>query len=180
MPEHLAEHHRVISQQKRAAVLHAAEAMIDQGVAFHWTTLARRARVSVKFINDHKHRDLKEQVREKLAAAYDQQAAQAVAQSNATAAQLRVKAANLAAQLRRQDQIIKLLERKLGEQLGNDISSQLPAITGAALATKPDSERVAELERRVVELEDQLLERDQTIDGLRTALRQAIRNGQFE
>jgi hypothetical protein len=180
VPEQLAEHHRLISQQKRAAVLHAAEAMIDQGAAFHWTTLARRAGVSVKFINDPKHRDLKERVKEKLAAAYDRQAAQAVAQSNATAAQLRVKVANQAAQLHRQERVIKLLERKLGEQLGNEISGELPAITGAALQAKPDSERVAELERRVVELEDQLLERDQTVDGLRTALRQAIRKGKFE
>jgi hypothetical protein len=180
VPEQLAEHHRAISQQKRAAVLHAAEAMINQGAAFYWTTLARRAGVSVKFINDPKHRDLKERVKEKLAAAYDQQAAQTVAHSNATAAQLRVKAANQAAQLHRQDQVIKLLERKLGEQLGNEISGELPAITGAALQTKPDSERIVELERRVVELEDQLLEREQTIEGLRTALRQAIRKGEFE
>ena len=180
MPDHLTAHHRVISQQKRAAVLHAAEAMVDQGVAFHWTTLARRARVSVKFINDPKHLDLKEQIKKKLAAVYDQQAAQTVAASNATAAQLRVKVANQAAQLRRQDQVIKLLERKLGEQLGKELSPELPTITGAALASKPDSDRIAELERRVVELEDQLLERDQTIDGLRTALRQAIRKGQFE
>lgn len=180
MSDHLAEHHRLVSQQKRAAVLHAAEVMIDQGVAFHWTTLARRARVSVKFINDPKHRDLKEQVKQTLAAAYKQDAAEAVAQSNQTAAQLRVKLANHAAQLRRQEQIIKLLERKLGEQFGQGIAAELPAITGVALASKPDSDRIAELERRVVELEDQLLEGEQTIDGLRTALRQAIRDGEFE
>ena len=180
MPDQLLEHHRLVSEQKRAAVLHAAQVMIDQGVSFHWTTLARRARVSVKFINDPKHRDLKEQVKQKLAAAYDQHAAETIAQSNQTAAQLRVKAANQAAQLRRQETVIRLLERKLGEQFGSQISAELPAITGAALATKPDRERIAELERRVVELEDQLLERDQTIDGLRTALRQAIRTGEFE
>jgi hypothetical protein len=179
VPEHLTEHHQLISQQKREAVLRAADGMIAQGVAFHWTTLARRAGVSVKFINDPKHADLKERVREQLAAAYDQQAAQAVAASNATAAQLRVKVANHAAQLRRQDQIIKILERKLGEQLGSTIAQQLPAITGAALASKPDAERVCELERRVVELEDELLTRQETIDSLRTALRQGIRQGEF-
>jgi len=178
--DHLAEHHRLVSEQKRAAVLHAGEVMIDQGVAFHWTTLARRARVSVKFINDPKHRDLKEQVKQKLAAAYDHHAAEEVAQSNQTAAQLRVKVANHAAQLHRQEHIIRTLERKLGEQLGREIAPELPAITGAALASKPDTDRIAELERRVVELEDQLLEREQTIDGLRTALRQAIRTGEFQ
>lgn len=180
MPDQLLEHHRLVSQQKRAAVLRAAEVMIDQGVAFHWTTLARRARVSVKFINDPKHADLKEHVKERLAAAYDQQSAQAVAASNATAAQLRVKVANHAAQLRRQDHVIKMLERKLGDYLGHEIAADLPAITGAALASKPDGERIAELERRVVELEDELLEREETIDGLRTALRQGIRQGEFE
>jgi hypothetical protein len=180
VPEHLTEHHRLISQQKRAAVLRATDAMIDQGVAFHWTTLARRARVSVKFINDPKHGDLKEHVKEKLAAAYDQQSAQAVAASNATAAQLRVKVANQAAQLRRQDHVIKVLDRKLGEYLGNQIAPDLLAITGAALASKPDSERIADLERRVVELEDELLAREETIDGLRRELRQGIRKGEFE
>ena len=180
MPDHLTQHHRVISGQKRAAVLHAADAMIEQGVAFHWTTLARRAGVSVKFINDPKHGDLKEHVKQKLAAAYDRQAAHAVAASNATAAQLRVKVANHAAQLRRQDQVIKLLERKLGEHLGSEIALDLPAITGAALAFKPETERIAELEGRVVELEDQLLTRDQELEGLRVALRQGIREGVFE
>jgi hypothetical protein len=180
MTEQLVAHHRLVSEQKRAAVLHTATVMIDQGVAFHWTTLARRAHVSVKFINDPKHRDLKEQVRQKLAAATEQHAAEALAQSNQTAAQLRVKVANHAAQLRRQETVIRLLERKLGEQLGHAISAELPAITGAALAEKPDTAKIAELQRRVVELEDQLLERDQTIDGLRTALRQAIRDGEFE
>ncbi|MGO9909419.1 MAG: hypothetical protein ACLPY3_27475 [Solirubrobacteraceae bacterium] len=180
MPEHLTEHHRLVSQQKRAAVLHAAGLMIDQGVAFHWTTLARRARVSVKFINDPKHADLKEHVKERLAAAYGQQAAHTVAASSATAAQLRVKVANHAAQLRRQDHVIKMLERRLGEQFGSEIAAELPAITGAALAFKPDVERIAELERRVVELEDQLLDREETIDGLRTALRRGIRKGEFE
>ena len=180
MPEHLTEHHQLVSQQKRAAVLHAADVMIDQGLAFHWTTLARRARVSVKFINDPKHVDLKEHVKQKLAAAYEDQAAQAVAASSATAAQLRVKVANMAAQLRRQDHVIKVLERKLGEQFGSEIAAELPAITGAALASKPDSERIAELQLRVVELEDELLSREETIDGLRTALRQGIRKGEFE
>jgi hypothetical protein len=180
VPDHLTEHHRLISQQKRAAVLLAADAMIEQGVAFHWATLARRARVSVKFINDPKHRDLKEHVRQKLAAAYDQQAAHAVAASSATAAQLRVKVANQAAQLRRQDHVIKVLERKLGEHLGSEIARDLPAMTGAALSSKPETERIGELERRVIELEDELLARDQTIDALRTALRQGIRKGEFE
>ncbi|MGH2895404.1 MAG: hypothetical protein ACRDPM_19360 [Solirubrobacteraceae bacterium] len=180
MADHLVAHHRLVSEQKRAAVLHAAEVMIDQGVAFHWTTLAKRARVSVKFINDSKHRDLKEQVKGKLAAALEDSAAGSVAQSNQTAAQLRVKVANQAAQLRRQETVIRLLERKLGEQLGHEIASELPAITGAALASEPSSDRLAQLERRIVELEDRLLERDQTIDGLRTALRQAIRDGEFE
>jgi len=180
MVDHLAAHHQLVSEQKRAAVLHAAEVMIDQGIAFHWTTVARRAQVSVKFINDPKHRDLKEQVKQKLAGAYQQHAAEAIAQSNQTAAQLRVKVANQAAQLHRQGTVIRLLERKLGEHLGHEIAGELSAITGAALASKPDSERIAELERRIVELEDRLLERDQTIDSLRTALRQAIRNGEFE
>jgi hypothetical protein len=180
MPEHLAEHHRLISRQKREMVLRAADAMIMQGVAFHWTTLARRAGVSVKFINDPKHADLKEHVKEKLAAAYDQQAAGAVAASSATAAQLRVKVANQAAQLHRQDQVIKVLERKLGEHLGSEIAHELPAITGAALQVKPDSQRIAELEHRVVELEDELLARQESIDGLRTALRQGIRQGAFK
>jgi hypothetical protein len=179
VPDHLVEHHQIISEQKRAAVLRTAEAMIDQGIAFHWTTLARRARVSVKFINDPKHRDLKEQIRARLAAVNEQHAAEALAQSNQTAAQLRVKVANQAAQLHRQDHIIRTLERRLGEQLGREIAPELPAITGAALAERPETERIAKLEHRVVELEDQLLERDQTIDGLRTSLRGAIRTGDF-
>jgi hypothetical protein len=73
-----------------------------------------------------------------------------------------------------------VLERKLGEYLGSEIAADLPAITGAALSTKPEAERIAELERRVIELEDELLARKETIDGLRTALRQGIRRGEFE
>lgn len=179
MADHLVAHHQLISGQKRAAVLRAAEVMIDQGVAFHWTTLARRARVSVKFINDPKHRDLKQQVKAKLAAADEQHAAAALAHSNQTAARLRVKVANQAAQLHRQEQVIRTLERKLGEHLGRDIAPELPAITGAALETKPETEQIAELKARVIELEDALLARDETIDALHSSLRQAIRRGEF-
>ena len=68
-----------------------------------------------------------------------------------------------------------MLERKLGEYLGSKIAVDLPAITGAALSTKPDAERIAELETRVAELEDQLLGRDEQIDALRKALRETIR-----
>ena len=155
--------------------------MIDQGVAIHWDDArapreGRPAFSSTTWIR----RPRGAAPRQRLAAAYDQQSAQAVAASNATAAQLRVKVANHAAQLRRQDHVIKMLERKLGDYLGHEIAADLPAITGAALASKPDGERIAELERRIVELEDELLEREETIDGLRTSLRQGIRKGEFE
>ena len=82
---------------------------------------------------------------------------------------------NHARQPRRQETVIRLLDRKLGGQLGRDIAPELPAISGGALASQPDSERSAELERRVVELEDQLLEREgrSTVSGRRRAKRSA-------
>jgi chromosome segregation ATPase len=174
--EHLRAHHSLRSQQKREAVLCAARAMISSGLQIEWAPLARRAGVSEKFIHDKKHADIKAQVTEMVAAQAPHQAERQAAQEGASIASLRAELLNLRAQLRRKDQQLALLERKLSHQAGQALEAELPRPPGSLIEhAERAGQRVLELERRVGELQAAVDERDREILALRDSLRQTIR-----
>jgi predicted RNase H-like nuclease (RuvC/YqgF family) len=174
--EQLRAHHSLRSQQKRDAVLQAAQAMIRSGLEIEWAALARRAGVSEKFIHDKKHADIKAQVREMIAAQAGRQAERQVAADGATIASLRAELLNLRAQLGRKDTQIAVLERKLSRQVGQQLEAELPRPPGSVIEqAERASQRALELEGRVSELQSQLDQRDREILALRDSLRQTIR-----
>jgi len=174
--EHLRAHHSLRSQHKREAVLSAARAMIRSGLQIEWVTLAKRAGVSEKFIHDKKHADIKAEVKEMIAAHAGCQAEHQAAESEATAASLRTELLNLRAQLRRKDQQLAVLERKLSRQAGAKLEAELPRPPGSLIEQADRaSQRALELERRVGELQSQLDQRDREILALRHSLRKTIR-----
>jgi chromosome segregation ATPase len=174
--EHLRAHHSLRSQQKREAVVCAARAMISSGLQIEWAPLARRAGVSEKFIHDKKHADIKAQVTEMVAAAAGRQAERQAAEEGASIASLRAELLNLRAQLRRKDQQLALLERKLSHQAGQTLEAELPRPPGSVLEeAERAGQRVLELERRASELQAALDERDREILALRDSLRKTIR-----
>ena len=174
--EHLRAHHSLRSQQKREAVVCAARAMISSGLQIEWAPLARRAGVSEKFIHDKKHADIKAKVTEMVAAAAGRQAERQAAEEGASIASLRAELLNLRAQLRRKDQQLALLERKLSHQAGQALEAELPRPPGSVLEqAERAGQRVLELERRASELQAALDERDREILALRDSLRKTIR-----
>ena len=174
--EHLRAHHSLRSEQKREAVLHAAQAMIRSGIEIDWATLARRAGVSEKFIHDKKHADIKAQVKEMIAARTGRQAEREAAENQATIASLRSELLNLRSQLKRKDTQLAVLERKLSHQAGRELEAELPRPPGSLLEqAERASQRALELEGRVGELQSQLDEREREILALRDSLRKTIR-----
>jgi len=174
--DHLRAHHTLRSQQKRDAVLLAARAMIRQGLAVEWVTLAARADVSEKFVHDPKHADVKTQIKEMIADAAGRAAEQSAAQGEATIASLRVQLLNLRGQLQRKDLQLQLLERKLSHYAGQQLEAELPLAPGSILEqAERAQQRALELETRVRELDATLDERDREILGLRDSLRKTIR-----
>ena len=174
--EHMRAHHSLRSQQKRQAVLQAARAMIGAGIQIEWAALARRAGVSEKFIHDKKHADIKAQVAEMIASQADRQAERQVAEGRVTIASLRAELLNVRAQLRRKDQQLAVLERKLSQQAGRELEAELPRPPGSLIEqAERASQRALELEGRVGELQAQLDEREREILALRDSLRKTIR-----
>jgi hypothetical protein len=174
--EHLRAHHSLRSQQKREAVLSAARAMIGAGSQIEWAALARRAGVSEKFIHDKKHADIKAQVAEMIASQADRHAERQVAEDRVRITSLRAELLNLRAQLRRKDQQLAVLERKLSLQAGRQLEAELPRPPGLLIEqAERASQRALELEGRVGELQAQLDEREREILALRDSLRKTIR-----
>jgi predicted RNase H-like nuclease (RuvC/YqgF family) len=174
--EHLRAHHSLRSQQKREAVLSAARAMVRSGLQIEWVALSARAGVSEKFIHDKKHADIKAQVKEMIAAQADRHAERQAAEDGATITSLRAELLNLRAQLKRKDQQLAILERKLSQQAGRELEAELPRPPGSLIEqAERASQRTLELERRVGELQSQLDERDREILALRDSLRKTLR-----
>ena len=174
--EHLRAHHGLRSERKRQAVLQAARAMIRSGLQIEWVALAARAGVSEKFIHDKKHADVKAQVKEMIAVQSGRQAEQEAAADQVTIASLRAELLNLRAQLRRKDQQMAVLERKLSLQAGQQLEVELPRSPGSLIEqAERAAQRALELEGRVGELQAQLDEREREILALRDSLRKTIR-----
>jgi hypothetical protein len=175
--DRLQAHHALRSQQKRDAVLLAARAMIRQGLAIEWVTLAARAGVSEKFVHDPKHADVKAQIKELIAEASGRAAEHAQAQGEATIASLRVELLNLRGALSRKDRQLVFLERRLSRSTGQALEAELPRQPGSILEqAERAQQRALELEARVRELDAIIDERDREILGLRDALRKTIRD----
>jgi hypothetical protein len=174
--DHLREHHSLRSQQKREAVLGAARAMIRSGIQIGWAVLARRAGVSEKFIHDHKHADIKAQVREMIAVQSRRQAERDASEDQVTIASLRAELLNMRAQLKRKDAQLAVLERKLSHRAGQQLEAELPRPAGSLIEqAERASLRALELEGRVDELQAQVDEREREILALRDSLRKTIR-----
>ena len=174
--EHVRAHHSLRSERKRHAVLQAARAMIRSGLQIEWVALAGRAGVSEKFIHDKKHADVKAQVKVMIAVQSGRQAEQEAAADQVTIASLRAELLNLRAQLRRKDQQMAVLERKLSLQAGQQLKVELPRSPGSLIEqAERAAQRALELEGRVGELQAQLDEREREILALRDSLRKTIR-----
>ncbi len=111
-----------------------------------------------------------------IAVQAERQAEHEAAADRVTIASLRAELLNLRAQLRRKDQQVAALERKLSLQAGWELEAELPRPAGSLIEQADRaSQRALELERRVDELQVQVDDREREILALRDSLRKTIR-----
>ena len=116
--------------------------MLRSGIQIEWAALARRAGVSEKFIHDQKHSDIKAQVNEMVAQQAGRQAEREAAEDGATIGSLRAELLNLRAQLKRKDQQLAVLERKLSSRPARNSRPSCRARRGRS-SSRPSAPRSA-------------------------------------
>jgi hypothetical protein len=151
---------RADSDHKRQRVLTVARAFIDRGQDFSWEQLARATGVNPGFV--HRAPGLKVEIDAlRDTAAVELEAGLRIG-TTVTIASVKAENAFLKRRLHERDQDIATLKRRLGEALG--------AATPDPPAASPSSqvERVAELEQQLFEAGEQLRERDEQLQAVRT------------
>jgi transposase-like protein len=157
---------RADSARRRQRVIKAVNDMIRNGGEISVSAIARAAGVDRTLL--YRHPDL-------LALVHTAQATPPATEGvgpQVSRASLQADLANANARLTRQTAHITQLERRLSEALGEQVWRE----SGLGTPTDVDQlqRRVTELEQQVVDLRDQLDERDQELDAARAANRQLI------
>jgi cell division protein ZapA (FtsZ GTPase activity inhibitor) len=159
---------RADSQAKGAAVRAALEALVTSGQALTVAAVARHARVSRRFVYDH--RELRAAIDLKAAEAIARFSGQLTTAAQVTGASLRADVENTKAENQRLRERIRLLEGRLSEALGHEVASELAGkgirVTGVML---PDD--MADMQAKIDELAGELSRRDDDLEGARQANR---------
>jgi hypothetical protein len=155
------------SEHKRRRVLTVAGAFIDRGQDFSLEQLARAAQINPGFV--HRAPGLKteiEALRHNAAAELE-----AGLRTGTAVTMASVKAENefLKRRLHEREQDVRTLKRRLGEALGHAIADQ-PAPTDPEL-----SERITELEQQLFEAQEELRDRDDQLQAVRTLNQRLLR-----
>lgn len=172
--ERLARLRRADSDAKAARVLATLEAMAAAGEPPGVSVLARRARVSRRFLYDHP--ELRAEIARRAAQAADHHAGAISASARATTASLRADLENAKARNHRLEAELTALRRRLGELMGREVlgeisDDQAPAAPG----------RVAELEQALFDANEALARRSEELEAARQINRELMarlnRNG---
>lgn len=158
---------RADSARRRQRVIKAINDASSRGGPISVSAIARTAGVDRTFL--YRHPDLLGQV-------YAAQANPAAADGGpmVSRASLQADLANAQGQLTRQASRIRQLEKALSEHLGEQAWRE--SGLGAPIDVDQLQRRITDLEQQVVDLKDQLEERDQDLEAARTANRELIAN----
>jgi hypothetical protein len=162
------------SERLRERVLQETERLIDDGARLSIAELARRARVSEKFI--HTNLELKRQILARIEQAEQRDAARNEQANRLTRASLQAELANALGTIHRQGQQLQALKRRLGEQLGSAVADEHSVSLGldgdgALLA----QERIAQLEEELLAARTRLRETEQELEAARRINRELVR-----
>ena len=164
---HLARLRRADSQAKAARVLAALDAMAAAGEPPGISRLARRARVSRRFIYDHP--ELRAQIAHRAAQVAGQHAGAVTASATVTTASLRADLENAKARNRRLESDLAALRRRLGEVIGQDVLSQISAPGHPSTA-----ERAGQLEQALSGAQEALAQRTEEPEAARQINRELM------
>jgi len=164
---HLARLRRADSQAKAARVLAALDAMAAAGEPPGISRLARRARVSRRFIYDHP--ELRAQIAHRAAQVAGQHAGAVTASTAVTATSLRADLENAKARNRRLEADLTALRRRLGEIIGRDVLAEIGG-TG-----NPDTaSRLSQLEQALFDAQEALAQRTEELEAARQINRELM------
>jgi ABC-type phosphate/phosphonate transport system substrate-binding protein len=174
----MADHHdplaasrRLDSTTKQARVRAAINDMTATGAALNVAALARRAKVSRRFIYDHP--ELRAEAEQQAAAHIARDSSAMAAQTAVTTASLRADLANAKAANQRLQTDLTALRRRLGRAFGQDVLADLAGdeqTTVAALAAP----RVAQLDQELFETREALVQRTEELEAARRINRELL------
>jgi hypothetical protein len=160
---------RLDSADKARRVLAALDTTLGTGEPLTIAALARRARVSRRFIYDHP--ELRAEAERLSAQAASRHAGATTASARVTVASLRADLANARAASHRLTTEHAALRQRLGQILGQDA---LASLDHATTATSAASDRLAQLEQALFEAGEQLAQRTEELQAARQINRELI------
>jgi len=164
---HLARLRRADSQAKTARVLAALDAMAAAGEPPGISQLARRARVSRRFVYDHP--ELRAEIAHRAAQVAGQHAGAVTASAAVTAASLRADLENAKARNRRLEADLTALRRRLGEVIGRDVLAEIGSTADPDIAS-----RVSQLEHALFDAQEALARRTEELEAARQINRELM------
>jgi chromosome segregation ATPase len=161
-------------QRKRALVLAAVQAAVQQGQVITIAAIARRADVGRKFIYDHP--DLRAHIELNAAQAAQRQANDMVATARVTGASLRADLENARSQNRRLQHQLRALESRLSQLEGARLVADdlLPDDVVAQLADRHLAQQVADLEEQLFHTRDELRHATEELEAARAVNRELM------
>jgi chromosome segregation ATPase len=162
---------RLDSATKQARVRAAIEDMIASGDTLTVADLARRAKVSRRFIYDHPELRADAEHQAAISAARHSQAVSA--QTAVTVASLRADLANIKAANQRLQKELAALRHRLGHTLGQEVLADIACdeLTAVAAIAAP---RLAELEHAHFETQEALTQRTEELEAARQINRELL------
>jgi len=161
---------RLDSTTKQARVRAAIAEMASTEAALSIAALARRAKVSRRFIYDHP--ELRAEAEHQAARWAVRDGAAASATARVTAASLRADLANARAANTRLQTELAALRRRLGRDLGQQVLTELAGDETTDMAAV--APRVAELEQALFECREALAQRTEELEAARRINRELL------
>lgn len=152
--ERLVKQRRLDSETKAARLLATLDAMVVAGEPPNIAVLARRARVSRRFVYDHP--ELRAEVERRATEVGDRFASAVGATARVTAASLRADLENAKATNHGLEAELAALRRRLGQILGQDAMADMHH-EGIVDTSNADRARIDELEQSLFETNEELV-----------------------
>ncbi|MGH9170851.1 MAG: DUF6262 family protein [Acidimicrobiales bacterium] len=169
-PGPLLERRRADSQAKAAQVLAVITAMIDAAEPLAVAAVARRAKVSRRFVYDHP--ELRAEIARGVAHASQGFSRQVADSARVSTASLRADLENAKARNRRLDAELTTLKRRLGECMGAGVATEIGGVGDAGRSQL--GARVEELEQALFETREELAGRTEELDAARQINRELL------
>ena len=169
-PGPLLERRRADAQAKATQVLAVVTAMVDAGEPLYVAAVARRAKVSRRFIYDHP--ELRAEIARGVAWASERLTHQVADSARVSTASLRADLENARARNRRLDAELTALKRRLGELVGAGVAAE---IGGVGVPDPPQLKgRVEELEQALFDTREELARCTEELDAARQINRELL------